>query len=245
MFSTEQYSKMAWRMLVSYIGRSCARARRASSALSLAGLVVRPLPDLVPEDPLLRNSEVVLLDAGAEASPEEAGAAWRTGRATGMPPLIILDATRPSEHLDALAELGAAWGSLEEPDGARALPSLARAVIRRHHGHAHDIIRLGALAVDLRRFRAYLHVTLLPLIRNEYGVLAMLALRSGQPVTRERLVHSALAANPAPSMSLLKTTIHGLRKKLHHGGGGGVEILTLQRKGYTLLSTTTETGKAR
>ena len=64
-----------------------------------------------------------------------------------------------------------------------------QAIVRRSTGHSHSMIRTGKLVLDIDSRTAAVDDQQVRLTSKEYGVLEVLSLRKGTPLTKEILLN--------------------------------------------------------
>ncbi len=152
---------------------------------------------------------------------------WRsTGRA--MPVLIL---TARDAWTEKVAGLNAgADDYLTKPFIMPELVARIQALVRRSHGQARPEISLGRLMVDTTGGRALLDGMPVKLTGLEYRMLAYLAHRAGQVVSKTELTEHLYAQDFDRDSNTLEVVVGRLRRKL----GDGV-IETLRGQGYRLI----------
>ncbi|MFE2212625.1 winged helix-turn-helix domain-containing protein [Streptomyces canus] len=101
-------------------------------------------------------------------------------------------------------------------------------------------MRLGDLVVDVAARRCALHGVEVPLRAKEFDVLAVLAERVGEAVSREALMAEVWDENGFGSTKTLDVTMASLRRRLTEAAEAGgrparlPEITTLQGHRYRL-----------
>jgi DNA-binding response OmpR family regulator len=117
-----------------------------------------------------------------------------------------------------------------------------RAILRRVQGSRDgalpDELRFDDVVVDFRRFEACKSGQVLKLSRKEFGVLRLLAGRSGEAVTREELIEEVWGYDQYPTTRTVDNHIASLRAKLEDNPSEPRHLLTVHGVGYKL---TTET----
>lgn len=205
--------------------------RQLAAALTEAGYVVDRAFD-GEEGHYLGESEpydAVILDIGL---PKMDGIsvleAWR--RAGRAMPVLILTAR------DAWSEKVAGFNAgaddyLAKPFVMPELVARLQALVRRAHGHVSPEISLGRLVVDTAAQRVLLDGAAVRLTGLEYRLLAYLALRAGQVVSKTELTEHLYAQDFDRDSNTLEVMVGRLRRKL---GEGLIE--TLRGQGYRLAA---------
>ncbi len=205
-------------------------ANQLRAALEEAHFVVDTAPD--GEEALFLGEtepyDAVVLDLGL---PRLDGLSvlrrWRSaGRA--MPVLIL---TARDAWTEKVAGLNAgADDYLTKPFIMPELVARIQALVRRSHGQARPEITLGRLMVDTTAGRALLDGMPVKLTGLEYRMLAYLAHRAGQVVSKTELTEHLYAQDFDRDSNTLEVVVGRLRRKL----GDGV-IETLRGQGYRLI----------
>jgi two-component system, OmpR family, phosphate regulon response regulator PhoB len=148
-------------------------------------------------------------------------------------PIIML--TAKGEEIDRI--LGFELGIddyVVKPFSPRELTLRIRAILkrdRRHGGRVADILRAGALEIDMSRHTASLDGNELVLTMMEFKLLAALLKRKGEAQSRESLLSDVWDIDRCINTRTIDTHITRLREKL---GGTGRMIKTVRGFGYKL-----------
>lgn len=208
-----------------------ALAQQLRAALEAAHFAVDVAPD--GEEALFLGEtepyDAVVLDLGL---PRIDGLSvlrrWRkAGHA--MPVLILTARDGWSEKVAGLN--AGADDYLAKPFVMAELVARMQALVRRAHGQARPEITLGRLVVDTAAGRALLDGLPVKLTALEYRLLAYLAHRAGQVVSKTELTEHLYAQDFDRDSNTLEVVVGRLRKKL----GEGV-IETLRGQGYRLAA---------
>ena len=206
-------------------------ARSLVAGLGDAGMVVDAVVDGVQADQLLSGEpyDAVVLDL---ALPRLDGLeVLRRARDRGNDvPVLILTAS--SETADRVRGLNAgADDYLPKPFDLDELVARLRALWRRHNGHAHGLLALGALSFDsvTQLFRIGTRTLSLP--PREHQVLEVLMTHAGRPVRKATVCGSLCTLDDAVTPDAIEIYVHRLRKRL---AGSGTRIRTLRGLGYLL-----------
>ena len=111
--------------------------------------------------------------------------------------------------------------------------------LRRPTMERSDVVRVGALGIDLTARRVEVDGALVELTPAEWSVLAALAKRPGAAVSRESLVEQALDSEREGAARTLDVHVSRLRKKL---GRAGAQVATVWGVGYRLAELEGEAG---
>ena len=158
------------------------------------------------------------------------------GGGSDIPILILTARGEESDKVRAL-KLGAD-DYVTKPFSIRELLARIRALLRRAHAPESalpDELRFANVVVDFRRFEASKGDTDLELTRKEFGVLQLLAARSGEVVTRDELLSEVWGFENYPSTRTVDNHIAGLRAKLETNPAEPRHVLTVHRVGYKFV----------
>lgn len=176
--------------------------------------------------------DVVLLDLGLPGM--DGTEVLRRLRRDAITPVVIL--TARAEEADELYGLGlGADDYLVKPVSARKLLAHLHAVMRRVRPAPladTELLRHGALEVDLYRYEARCDGTPVRLTPSELGLLAHLARTPGRAVSRSELYETALPDGEGFDRAV-DVHVANLRRKLRDAGGGE-PIETVRGVGYRL-----------
>ncbi|MET9357296.1 response regulator transcription factor [Streptomyces sp. NPDC006617] len=184
--------------------------------------------------------DVLLLDLGL---PDMDGLDVARHLRARLPDLLIVVLTARTEDIDVIAGLDAgADDYLVKPFSLTVLLARLRAHLRRHAvaPPAREPVRLGDLVVDVAARRCALHGVEVPLRAKEFDLLAVLAGRVGEAVSRETLMAEVWDENWFGSTKTLDVTMAGLRRRLTEVAEANgrparlPEITTLRGHGYRL-----------
>ncbi|MBN2554414.1 MAG: response regulator transcription factor [Anaerolineales bacterium] len=109
-------------------------------------------------------------------------------------------------------------------------------LVRTTAQRAEDVMtfRVGDLEVDMRRREARLHARQLGLTPTEFRVLAALARRSGEAVSRQELIEEVWGDYRKEGGSALRRYIWFLRKKIERDPKRPLRLATVRGYGYRL-----------
>jgi len=176
--------------------------------------------------------DVILLDLGLPGM--DGSEVLRTVREDGDTPVVIL--TARAEEADELQGLGlGADDFLVKPVSGKRLLAHLRAVLRRARPDPSaraEVLRHGAIEVDLYRVEARYGGEVLPLTPSEFRILAHLTEAPGRAVSRNELYDSALPEGEAFDRAV-DVHVANLRRKLRNAGTGDL-IETVRGVGYRL-----------
>lgn len=184
------------------------------------------------EAALTENPDLIILDL---MLPEMAGEeVCRRLRAVSQVPVIIL--TAKGDELDRIQGLKlGADDYVVKPFSPRELAARVEAVLRRALPEPErplpPLVFAGGLEVDRSGHVARLNGSVLPLTAAEFRLLAVLAARPGQVMTRAQLVEAAFGFDYDGEERTVDVHIKNLRRKLGHPGGN-LFIETVYGVGY-------------
>jgi two-component system phosphate regulon response regulator PhoB len=154
----------------------------------------------------------------------------RADERTSRIPLIMLTAKSSEADRVVGLELGAD-DYVTKPFSPRELAARVKAVLRRASGRQEppDVIRHGALEVDLGRHEVSCGDDTVELTATEFRLLHLLAARPGRVFSRSELIDGALGRDVAVLDRTIDVHVVALRKKLGKCGGW---IETVRGFGY-------------
>ena len=205
-----------------YLEKNGFRVISAGNGADALGLARRERPDLVVLDLMLPGMD------GREVC--------RALRRESAVPIIMLTALAEESDQVAGLELGAD-DYVTKPFSPRTLVARVRALLRRAQGQVQPpaVLRLGGLEIDLERHQVTLDGSPLHLTPNEFKLLAVLARRPGQTLTREQLLDDLHgAAFPSFDRSI-DSHIKNLRRKLEGDSAHPHFIETVYGVGYRFI----------
>jgi DNA-binding response OmpR family regulator len=202
--------------IASQLVRGLARAGyEAGSVGTGTAALSAPLPD------------VVLLDLGL---PDIDGVeVCRRLRAVSDVAIIVVTA-RGEESDRVLALDQGADDCLVKPFGLAEMLARVRAVLRRTRPASGELLRHGALSVDLRTGKVTVNGREVALTPKEFGILECLAVDPGRVVTRGEIFERAWDAHWYGPTKVLDVHVAALRRKL----GDQVPIETVYARGFRL-----------
>lgn len=155
----------------------------------------------------------------------------QAGRAT--PVLMLTALGEVHDRVDGLD--AGADDYLVKPFAFAELLARLRALVRRDHGRASNVLSLGRLALDLGARTARVDGAPLVLTARELAVLELLALHVGETLSRTAIAERIYDEGSERDSNVIDVFIARLRKKLDLAGLPGSEALRTQRgEGYRL-----------
>jgi two-component system cell cycle response regulator CtrA len=123
---------------------------------------------------------------------------------------------------------------LTKPFHKDELVARIHAIVRRSRGHAHSVIEVGDLSVDVDAQVAKVRGAVVDLTAKEYKMLELLALRKGTTLTKEMFLNHLYGGMDEPQAKIIDVFMCKLRGKLKSLGGGESYIQTVWGRGYVL-----------
>jgi two-component system, OmpR family, response regulator len=147
-------------------------------------------------------------------------------------PVLILTARDATEDvIRGLEEGGDDY--LTKPFEMPELAARCKALIRRGHGRAAPVLRVGPLEVHTSARRVTLHGGPVAMHAMEYRLLEYLAMRAGQIVTRSEILEHLYDFDAERFSNVIEVYISSLRRKLDPGPRHQL-IHTIRGAGYKL-----------
>ncbi len=141
----------------------------------------------------------------------------------------VLLVTARSAIDDRVSGLGlGADDYLVKPFDYRELDARVQALLRRNSGHASDVLRFGALSIDRSSRLAELDGQPLPLSRQEFALLEILASRPQRVFSKDEPAEPVVQLRPRALRECGRTIRDARRRKLQ---GSDVEIRTARGDG--------------
>ena len=158
----------------------------------------------------------------------------RKMRAVGVrsPVIILSGAISVPEKVDYFN--AGADDYLVRPYERLELLARMQAVIRRARGYDNNIIRIGAMEVNLDTKAVLVNGKVLPLTGKEYGLLELLCLRRGMTVTKEQFLNHLYGGMDEPEMKIIDVFLCRIRNKIARLADGKQYIRTIWGRGYIL-----------
>lgn len=107
------------------------------------------------------------------------------------------------------------------------------AVVRRWHGHARSLLRVGPLEIDMASREVRVDGRPISVTRKEYSILELMALRKGRVIPKQNFFDHLYSGLDGPETRIIDVFICNLRKKL---AAWGVDSLidTVRGHGYIM-----------
>jgi two-component system alkaline phosphatase synthesis response regulator PhoP len=150
-------------------------------------------------------------------------------------PIILLTArSQESDKVQGL-RLGAD-DYVTKPFGFDELVARVEAVLRRARTRpASELLRFGDVSVDFAQLRATRAEEPLDLSPREFAILACLAARRGEVVTREQLLQEVWGYESQPVTRTVDMHIAKLRRKIEPSANAPEHIVTVHGEGYRFV----------
>jgi DNA-binding response OmpR family regulator len=155
-------------------------------------------------------------------------------RAEGvMTPIVMLTARGDETDRAVGLDLGAD-DYITKPFSVRELLARIRAVLRRAQvqNALPAELRFGNVTVDFRRYEAQKNGQPVELTRKEFGLLRLLAARSGEAVTRDDLLNEVWGYDATPTTRTVDNHVASLRAKLEDNPSDPRHLFTVHGVGY-------------
>ncbi|MGM0926509.1 MAG: response regulator transcription factor [Pseudomonadota bacterium] len=202
-------------------------------ALGDAGLLMERAENGGEADFLVRTEayDAVILDLGL---PDGDGSHWLADWREDGIELPVLVLTARTRWADKAAGFSAgADDYVTKPFETAEVLFRLRALVRRTHGHAHPVLRIGELAFDTHSGSVTLAGRPISLTAQESRLLAYLAHAAPRVVSRSELAEHVYDRDHEPDSNVIDVQISRLRRKL-----GAARIETLRGQGYRLVGDT-------
>lgn len=217
-------------MKVLLVEDDAALAEALADALAEAGLLIESTTTGQEADFLVRTEryDAVILDLGL---PDGDGTRWLSQWREDDIDLPVLVLTARERWSDKAAGFSAgADDYVVKPFETAEVLFRLRALVRRSHGHAHPVIRVGELTLDTHSGSVSLAGRPITLTAQESRLLSYLMHASPRIVSRAELVEHVYNRDHEPDSNVIDVQISRLRRKF-----GRARIETLRGQGYRLV----------
>lgn len=150
-------------------------------------------------------------------------------------PVLVLSGKTEIEARLACLQTGAD-DFLVKPFNSNELVARLQALVRRANGHGDNILRFGALTLDLSAREVSVDGERVQLTAKEYQMLELMCLRQGGVVSKESFLDHLYGGIDEPEMKIIDVFICKLRKKLSGGGDTPPFIETVWGRGYRVCT---------
>ncbi|RTR06322.1 response regulator transcription factor [Halomonas nitroreducens] len=217
-------------MKVLLVEDDAALAEALGEALTDAGVLVEQAATGGEADFLVRTEryDAVILDLGL---PDGDGSRWLAEwreDAIELPVLVLTARTRWSDKAAGFS--AGADDYVTKPFETAEVLFRLHALVRRSHGHAHPLLRIGELAFDTHTGSVTLAGRPVSLTAQESRLLAYLAHAAPRVVSRSELAEHVYDRDHEPDSNVIDVQISRLRRKL-----GATCIETRRGRGYRLV----------
>ncbi|OBX33864.1 transcriptional regulatory protein QseB [Halomonas elongata] len=205
-------------------------AEALSAALAEAGVLIEATASGTEADFLVQTEryDAVILDLGL---PDGDGTRWLAQWREADIDLPVLVLTARERWADKAAGFSAgADDYVTKPFETAEVLFRLRALVRRSHGHAHPVLRVGDLALDTHTGSVTLAGRPISLTSQESRLLAYLVHTAPRVVSRAELAEHVYDRDHEPDSNVIDVQISRLRRKL-----GSQRIETLRGQGYRLI----------
>lgn len=208
-----------------------ALARALVEALDQAGVLADHTARGAEADFLVSTEpyDAVVLDLGL---PDGDGVGWLARwreQGINLPVLVLTARGRWSDKAAGFS--AGADDYLTKPFETGELLFRLRALVRRAHGHAHPVLKVGDLALDTHTGTVTRAGRPITLTAQEYRLFAYLLHAMPRIVSRTELSEHVYARDQQPDSNVIDVQISRLRRKL-----GADVIETLRGQGYRVVS---------
>ncbi|MCE8032816.1 MAG: response regulator transcription factor [Halomonas sp.] len=205
-------------------------AEALTEALQEAGVLIERVARGDEADFLVRTEvyDAVILDLGL---PDGDGNRWLAQWREDGIDLPVLVLTARTRWADKAAGFSAgADDYVTKPFETAEVLFRLRALVRRSHGHAHPVLRIGKLTFDTHTGSLTLAGRPVGLTAQESRLFAYLAHAAPRVVSRSELAEHVYDRDHEPDSNVIDVQISRLRRKL-----GAEHIETLRGQGYRLI----------
>jgi DNA-binding response OmpR family regulator len=121
-----------------------------------------------------------------------------------------------------------------KPFSIREVLARVRALLRRTNPAKAEIdeLRCDGIVVDFRKYEATKNGEPIEMTRKEFGLLRLLASRTGEVLTRDELLNEVWGYEALPTTRTVDNHIASLRAKLEDNPARPVHLLTMHGVGY-------------
>ncbi len=155
-------------------------------------------------------------------------------RGREAPVLLLTALGQVDDRVDGLD--AGADDYLVKPFAFEELLARVRALVRRKHGQAQNVLQLGPLRLDLAARLATAGGAPLDLSAREFALLELLALEPGKTFSRTEIAARLYDEESDRDSNVIDVFVARLRRKLDTAGLGGAEVVvTMRGAGYRLV----------
>lgn len=206
-----------------------ALAEGLATSLRDAGLLVEIAADGRTADFRVSTEryDAVVLDLGL---PDGNGTQWLSGwreQGVDLPVLILTARERWSDKAAGFS--AGADDYVTKPFETAEILFRLRALVRRAHGHAHPVIRVGDIALDTHAAQVTRSGMPVALTAQEFRLLSHLIHAAPRVVSRTELSEHVYDGDQEPDSNVIDVQVSRLRRKL-----GSSTIETIRGQGYRM-----------
>lgn len=200
-------------------------------ALDDAGVLVEVAGDGRSADFLVSTEryDAIILDLGL---PDGNGTQWLSAwrdRGIELPVLILTARDRWSDKAAGFS--AGADDYVTKPFETAEILFRLRALVRRAHGHAHPVIRVGDISLDTHSAQVTRAGMPVALTAQEFRLLSHLVHAAPRVVSRSELTEHVYDGDAEPDSNVIDVQVSRLRRKL-----GSHSIETLRGQGYRMVA---------
>lgn len=200
-------------------------------ALDDAGVLVEVAGDGRSADFLVSTEryDAIILDLGL---PDGNGTQWLSAwrdRGVELPVLILTARDRWSDKAAGFS--AGADDYVTKPFETAEILFRLRALVRRAHGHAHPVIRVGDISLDTHSAQVTRAGMPVALTAQEFRLLSHLVHAAPRVVSRSELIEHVYDGDAEPDSNVIDVQVSRLRRKL-----GSHSIETLRGQGYRMIA---------
>lgn len=149
-------------------------------------------------------------------------------------PFIVLSSVSSVAKKIECFDLGAD-DYIMRPCDKNELLARIRAIVRRAHGYAQALVKVGHMTLNLDTKVVKIEDKILNLTGKEYALLELLALRKGMIVSKEQFLnHLYGGTDEEPEMKIIDVFLFRIRNKIKKLSGGKDYVQTVWGRGYIL-----------
>lgn len=143
-------------------------------------------------------------------------------------PVLVLTAREEVDMRIRMLDLGAD-DYVTKPFDFGEVDARCRALLRRRHADAKNLLSFGNLEMDLNACKVFASGEEIPLKPREFRLLEVFLTHIGKVLSKEELLDHLYGFDESPSPNAIELYVARLRKKVE---GSGFEIKTLRGLGY-------------
>ena len=175
--------------------------------------------------------DIVVLDRALADG--EGGDALRRFRAQGFTAPVLMLGAFASGQLRAQQLRNGADDLLAKPYDSDEFLARVEAIVRRRHGFARSVLRVGPLEIDMASREVRIEGQPMAVTRKEFAILELMALRKGRVIPKQGFLDHLYNGLDGPETRVIDVFVCNLRKKLA-GWGCGNLIDTVRGHGYIM-----------